>query len=132
MTANTTPLEKHEQAAFVDWLEVQGLTFTAIPNSTYTTSFNQKRMNRQQGVRKGFPDMVVIIPPHRSVDGEGYMLCIENKRIKGGVQSPEQKEWQAAINGLNVLNVQYYLCKGAAKAIETVSHYLAKVDNSAF
>ena len=107
------PLESEEQAAFVQWLELQDIKFTAI-------------------ARKGFPDMVVIIPKNRSRDGLGYCLMIENKRVSGGVQSPEQKEWQSAINGLGVLNVQYYLCKGAAKAIETVSHYLAKVDNSAF
>ena len=122
----TVPLEREEQANFVNWLELQGVLFSATAQSTYTTSWNQKRLNRMTGLRKGVPDMLVVIPPEKSKDGEGYCLLIELKRVKGGVVSPEQKQWIGAINALGVNNVQAYVAKGADEAIKVVSHYLAK------
>jgi hypothetical protein len=126
------PFEDEEQATFVEWLDLQQLKYTAIPNSTYTTSQNQKNKNHRLGLRPGFSDMVVIIPIDKSKDGEGYVLCIEMKRREGGTQSKHQKSWELAINGLNVPNIQYYLCKGADRAVKTVIHYLKTVDNSVF
>ena len=130
--ANDSPLEFVEQVEFVKWLEDNNLKFTSIPNNTYSTSWNQKRKNHAEGLRPGFSDLVVLIPPEHSLDGSGYMLCIEMKRIKGSVQSLDQKKWESAINGLNVLNIQYYLCKGAAEAIKIVDHYLCKSSNYIF
>ena len=132
MTTNQSPLEHEEQSAFVDWLEVQGLLFTATAQSTYTTSFNQKRRNKAAGVRKGFPDMIVIIPPDKSIDGDGYLIGVEMKRIRGGVVSTEQRVWIDTMNSLGVNNIAAYVCKGAESAIKVVSHYLCKVDNSPF
>ena len=131
MTANAAPLEKHEQAAFVQWLELQGLLFSATAQSTFTTSWNQKRLNHTTGLRKGVPDMLVIISPEQSKDGERYILFIEMKRLKGGVVSKEQKHWIAAINDGDP-TAAAYVCKGAAEAIKTISHYLKTVDNSIF
>lgn len=117
------PLEFDEQRAFVEWLEVQGLKFTAIPNDTFTRSWKQKNTKRLEGVRAGFPDLVVLIPKNRSKDGEGYCLAIEMKRIKGGVVSKFQKEWIEAINELDN-NFRAYVAKGCSEAIEIVKHYL--------
>lgn len=118
---NTTPLEEVEQANFVDWLELQNLKLSAIPNSTYTTSWNQKRKNYRQGLRAGLPDMIVLIAPEQSKDGEGYCLFIELKRLKGGKVSPEQQEW---LDALNQTPVHAYLAKGCDAAIKIVEHYL--------
>ena len=118
---NTTPLEEIEQANFVDWLELQGLKLSAIPNSTYTTSWNQKRKNYRQGLRAGLPDMIVLIAPEQSKDGEGYCLFIELKRLKGGKVSPEQQEW---LDALNQTPVHAYLAQGCDAAIKIVEHYL--------
>lgn len=132
MTSNNTPLERHEQAAFVEWLELQGLLFSATAQSTYTTSYNQKRLNHATGLRKGVPDMLVIVPKDKSKDGEGYCLFVELKRLQGGVVSKEQKHWHDSINGLGTPYTQAYIAKGATEAIRIVSHYLKTVENSVF
>ena len=130
--ANDTPLERHEQSAFVDWLEAQGLLFSATAQSTYTTSWNQKRLKHVTGLRKGVPDMLVLIPKDKSKDGGGYCLFIEMKRLKGGSVSKEQRVWLDSINALETPYTQAYIAKGSAEAIKTVSHYLKSVDNSPF
>lgn len=132
MAKNNTPLERDEQAAFVDWLELQGLLFSATAQSTYTTSWNQKRLNYATGLRKGVPDMLVIVPKDKSKDGNGYCLFIELKRLQGGVVSKEQKHWHESINALETPYTQAYIAKGASEAISIVSHYLKTVDNSVF
>ena len=129
---NNTPLERVEQARFVDWLEKQNLLFSATAQSTYTTSWNQKRLNHATGLRKGVPDMLVIIPKDKSKDGGGYCLFIELKRLRGGSVSKEQKHWHDSINGLETPYTQAYIAKGADEAIRIVSHYLKNPDNSIF
>ena len=119
------PLEDDEQATFVQWLELNQLKTTSIPNSTYTTSHKQKSKNRRLGLRAGFPDLVVLIPPSRSVNGKGFFLAIEMKRVKGGTLSEAQKEWRDAINELDSINVASYVCKGAREAIDIVTRHLA-------
>lgn len=118
------PLEDEEQIAFVQWLELVGLRFSAIPNSTYTKSWKQKTKNRLTGLRAGFPDMVVIIPPTRSKDSVGRFLCVEMKRVSLGTVSQVQKDWIAAINGVDSPSVEARVCKGAHEAIEFVQGYL--------
>lgn len=109
------PSEYQEQLVFVQWLELNSLTFTAIPNSTYTPSMKQKVQNRRMGLRPGFPDMVVAIP-------QVGLLCVELKRQKRGVVSPTQKEWIETLNTLP--GVEARVCKGADEAIAFVQEYL--------
>jgi hypothetical protein len=119
MTVDNVPSEDTEQAELVGWLEQNGLVFTAVPNHTWTPSMNQKMHNKRIGVRAGFPDIIVIIPPERSVDGEGYFCALEMKRLKGSSTSDSQKEWLSNIKALGVKNIVSDVCKGAeaAKAI---------------
>lgn len=118
------PLEDDEQITFVQWLEPVGLRFTSVPNSTYTKSWKQKSKNYYTGLRAGFPDLVVLIPPARSKDGLGHFLCIEMKRRQGGTVSTVQKDWIAAINGLSSVNVEAVVCRGAQEAIDHVNKIL--------
>jgi len=122
--ANLTPTEYEEQQDLVYYLELRGLKFTAIPNSTYTKSIKQKQKNYKSGLRAGFPDIIVLIPKEKSKDKQGYMLCIELKRVKGGQLSEHQKEWIEAINSLEIPNVQSMCIKGAKAAIEYVEELL--------
>lgn len=85
-----TPTELQEQTIVVQYLELlkqQGkiLAYCGLPNNTWTKSWSQKRKQTQEGVKKGFPDLVVVT--------KDTVLFLEMKRIKGGVLSPEQKEW---------------------------------------
>ncbi len=125
---NASPLETDEQVSFVEWLELVGLRFSALPLSTYTKSWSQKAKNRREGVRAGVPDMLVLIPTTRSNDGAGHALFIEMKRRTGGVVSPEQKAWIAALNSLDSANVDAVVCKGAHESIELVCSYLKMPD----
>ncbi len=108
------PTEAVEQAELVAWLELNDLKFSAIPNSTYTPSWNQKRKNHLQGLRPGLPDLLVIV--------DGHLLFIEMKRIKGGVISPEQKSWIDALNEID--NVEARVCKGFEEAKNFVTEVL--------
>lgn len=120
---NNTPLESLEQKTLVAWLEMQGLLFTAIPNSTYTTSWAVKRRNYEQGLRKGLPDLVIVIPPERAASGLGRVIFVELKRVKGGVVSPEQKKWIAALNAVGG-TVDAFVAHGADEAIEEIARVI--------
>lgn len=109
-----TPTEAEEQIALVEWLELQGLRFTAIPNSTYTTSWSQKTKNRRTGLRAGLPDILILVAPSQAKDNLGRALFVEMKRLKGGTVSPQQREWIAALNGLQSPSVDSVVAHGAA------------------
>lgn len=126
------PLEDDEQISFVSWLELCGLRFSAIPMNTYTKYMSQKMKNQRMGVRAGVPDMIVLIPPQRSNDGEGHLLFIEMKRRKGGVLSPEQREWLAALTALASPNVEALVAKGWDDAREAVLIHLKGAPVSMF
>jgi len=53
--------EALEQATVVLWLEDHLYRFTAIPNSTWTTSYKQKTVNKITGVRPGLCDLLVVL-----------------------------------------------------------------------
>lgn len=107
------PTEYEEQVAFVQWLELKGLKFSSVPNSTWTSSIKQKVRNKATGLRPGLPDLLVIVG--------GSLVFIEMKRVKGGVVSPAQRDWIEALN--QVSNVQAFVCKGADEAIEIVESF---------
>lgn len=111
-TKNTSPLEADEQLVVIQYLELIGAKFTAIPNSTYTKSWSQKRKNHQQGLRAGFPDIVAIV--------DGTFIVIEMKRRKGGSVSAEQKEWIAALQAAGIPTA---IAKGSDEAIEFINSF---------
>lgn len=107
---NNTPTEEQEQQTVVDYLEYKGLTFTAIPNSTYTTSWSVKARNTAMGLRPGLPDLLVIV--------SGHLVFIEMKRTVGGVVSPAQQAWIDSLNKID--NVEAVVCYGAIEAMEYI------------
>ena len=66
-------------------------------------------MNTALGVSKGVPDLFVIVA--------GRLIAIEMKRVKGSVNSPEQKVW---ISRLNKAGVPAYIAKGCSEAIAII------------
>lgn len=113
MSALSLPTEEIEQRIFVQWLEIKKLKFTAIPNSTYTKSIQQKMKNKYMGLRAGLPDLLVIV--------SNQVIWIEMKRVKGGVVSATQKAW---IEALNDAGTPAYVCAGADEAIKVVEQKL--------
>lgn len=109
------PKEKEEQRAFIEWLEVMKMTgkvllFTSIPNSTWTSSWSQKIKNKQQGLRRGFPDLVVVT--------KKKVLMIEMKRVKGTKPRPTQVEWLKALNKKKCLSTVAFGADQAIKFVE--------------
>lgn len=116
------PTEYEEQCEFVDWLEFKGIKFTAIPNSTYTSSYNQKRKNYASGLRKGLPDLLIVLTKDQCNLGRSVMIWIEMKRQRGGKLSPEQKEWMEVIN--EVADVESFVAKGCDEAIKIINQFI--------
>jgi len=93
--------EEREQRALIQWLDLKGWKYTAIPNSTYTSK-SQANKNKLNGLRAGLPDMFII---GRKSNNEPFPAFIElknpaikpKKKGKGGV-TEEQAEWIDAIN----------------------------------
>jgi len=108
------PHEEIEQAEFVKYLRLKNIKFTAIPNSTYTTSWKQKAKNKRMGLNPGLPDLLILLP--------GKLLFIEMKRIKNGSVSEYQKEWISALN--QIQNVEAVVCRGCQEAIVAVDRIL--------
>lgn len=98
--------EYAEQVALVQYFKLNGYPHFHVPNSTFTTSFNQKRRNKAMGVVSGVPDLFLI--------AKGQLVIIELKRQQGSATSVEQKEWIAAFQKIGVAAA---ICKGAAAAI---------------
>lgn len=103
------PTEADEQIALVHYCRLNGYRYFRVPNETYTTSWKQKAKNHALGVVRGVPDLFVL--------AQGRLVAIELKRLKGGVVSPEQREW---IEALNVAGVPAYVCRGAEQAIKVI------------
>jgi len=108
------PTEYEEQCALVQWLELKKLKFTAIPNSTYTSSWNQKMRNKRMGLNPGLPDMLIIT--------KRGLLFVEMKRLKGGKVSDYQKSWIDSLNECNGITAQ--VCVGFDEAKKFISKYL--------
>lgn len=108
------PTEAEEQIMVVQYLELRGHKFTAIPNETGSSMEAKRRAVRlkRQGVRKGFCDLVAIV--------NGTFIAIEMKRQHGGTVSKEQKEW---IDALNKAGIPARVCKGAKEAINFIKEY---------
>ena len=116
------PLEEEETKAFHQWLQIQNIPHTHIPNeiggSTAAMKARAVKM-KKMGTSKGFPDLLVFIPVC-GVTGrvDSYQMCaIEMKRRQGSTTSSEQKEW---LRVLELAGIPCAVCKGAEKAIEFV------------
>ncbi len=119
------PSEFEEQCVFVKWLTEREYKFTAIPNSTWTSSYSVKNKNTASGVRAGLPDMIIIV--------NDSIVWIEMKKLdvkpkkegKGGV-SEVQQEWLDALNKCS--NCRAYVCYGAEEAKKVIEDLATKVD----
>lgn len=125
MTKNTTPLEKEEQIAFVEYCEVNGICVVSTQNGFKMpkTAFNYAAYSRtlkKMGLSKGFPDLI-IFEKNKSKSHE--VLLIEMKRQKGGKLHAEQEEW------LQKFDKKDY-CIGVAKGCESAIRILQKYLNS--
>lgn len=114
--------EQLECEVFADYLRLRNLKFAHIANeSGMRLPIGVIRKRVRMGYGKGVPDYLIIVNNH--------ILFIEMKREKGGVVSPEQKEWIEILNA--VAGVKAYVCRGATEAINLVEEYLGYNRNKA-
>jgi len=113
------PTEAQEQETFVEWLELKGYKFTAIPNSTYTTSWKQKIKNKRVGLRAGLPDLLVIVP-NENKKPNSILVFVEMKRkgAKVSAVSDEQGRWLSALNWCEGVTAEW--CAGVDQAIKFI------------
>jgi len=115
----TIPTEHAEQCAVIKWFDLQfpGLKgrLAAIPNGGQRHIAVAAKL-KAEGVRKGFPDMMLLKPM-----GGYFGLFVELKRVKGGRLSPEQEDW---LIWLATQGFKTAVCKGADEARETIKAYL--------
>lgn len=102
---------------FVEMLEAHKefdkIKFTMIANDTYTPFHNQKNLNTRMGLRRGLPDMFLIINNHP--------LFIEFK-TKTGSLSNHQSKWIDTINKTGT--IQVFVCRSAEEALKIINTYL--------
>ena len=107
--------EAQEQCLLFEWAALKKIdTMFAIPNGGSRHILEAVNL-KKQGVKKGIPDIFLATP---TINYHG--LFIEMKRTKGGVVSPEQKEWIAKLekNGYCCI-----VCKGFEEAKDGILHY---------
>lgn len=122
MPTNNCPLEDDECIAFSQWLTINKIPHCHIANESRSSSRSAmirgaklKRMGQSRGVW----DYEVYIPI-KGITGtvDCYELVkIEMKRQKGGVVSPEQKQWQKIYEKAGI---DCQICKGAKEAIDYI------------
>ena len=116
------PLEEEETKAFHEWLQIQNIPHTHIPNeiggSTSAMKARAVKM-KKMGTSKGFPDLLVFIPVFGATGHtDCYQMCaIEMKRRKGSTTSKEQLAW---LDILQASGAMCAVCKGADEAIAFV------------
>ena len=122
---NPTPTEAQEQKALIDWTKAMRSRYPElallvhIPNEGQRSAITGAHL-RQQGMKKGFPDLFLPVARHGK-----HGLFIEMKR-RGGRVSPDQAWW------LERLNDQGYaatVCYGWDEARKVIEHYLDKPDS---
>jgi hypothetical protein len=109
--------EYYEQVAVVNWLRLQyhDILFTASAGGMRTSIGTAKKM-KAMGYSRGTPDLW-IMERRKGFSG----LIIELKKEKGGVLSPEQKDW---LKRLNERGFKAVCCKGFDEAMGAIKDYL--------
>lgn len=136
--------EHQEQQQVISWwnqscalYKLPPIALLAIPNSQVlmgSAKHPERVMQylKSEGFRVGAPDLLLAVS-HRAFlydDADASItpipgaagLFIEMKRAKGGVQSPEQINFEQYLNSAGY---KYILCRGADSAINAIKQYLA-------
>lgn len=113
--------EDSQQAALFCWIALNQEKYPllmrafAIPNGGFRNIREAAKL-ASTGVRKGVLDIFLPIPI-----AKWHGLFIELKRLKGGVTSPEQKDWIAFLRSMGYGAI---VCKGWLDARDTLINYL--------
>jgi hypothetical protein len=106
------PTEFKEQCDFVAWFKITypGVVIMSIRNGGHRTP-RERTEQLLEGLHPGAADL--FIPE--------WLLWIEMKRVKGGVQSEEQKAFERYVNGIWQT---YLLCEGFEAAKNKILRFV--------
>lgn len=109
------PTEHQEQREFVKWFRQNitketGVRIFAIPNGGYRGAATAGKL-KAEGVTAGVPDL--FIPE--------WLVWVEMKRIKGGMVSEEQKDWEFYLS--ETCGHTWMECRGADQAKEFINYF---------
>lgn len=113
--------EAEEQTALFRWAAYNRAKYPElellyhIPNEGQRSKVTGARL-REQGLRKGVPDICLPVPNVRYTS-----LYIELKRRKGGKTTDAQRGW---IEALNRVGCRAVVCHGWDEAREEIERYL--------
>ena len=105
------PLEESDQMAVCDWMDWNGICYQGSQVGAFLAPATFNRMKRM-GVKAGHPDIIIYDSPPMLPNKKG--TAIEMKRVKGGVVSDLQKEWQTKLTERGWIAM---VCRGADEAI---------------
>lgn len=125
--------EHNTQSACVRWFRythprLANLLF-AVPNGARRTRW-EAAMAKAEGLTPGVADLILMIP-----NTKYHGLCIEMKKeeqelsVGGkvkttrGYQSPEQKDWQAAVEAQGY---RYVVCHNIVEFVNVVEGYIGR------
>lgn len=113
------PTEHDEQKAVVKWFDLQYPALrgrlAAVPNGGQRHPAVAAKL-KAEGVRKGYPDLQLLVP-HNGHHG----LIIEMKRIRVSRIEPEQLEW---LEWFAAMGYRAVVCKGFEAAKSVITDYL--------
>ena len=121
-------MEHNEQVEYFKWVDGKIAAgndlyrcIAAVPNGTFTTLANAARM-KAEGLRSGFPDIIIAVP---RVQADGTVfggLYIEMKAPGEGIVSENQMAW---LSVLAHAGNQVAICDNWRDAAEVTETYLA-------
>jgi len=125
--------EQKKVVALLSDLKMKGVVaeFSAVASETFTTSHNQKRLNRLKGVRKGVPDLIIVF-----ANGNILFLEMKRARLKGaakGALSAEQKGWITALKMSELVTggrVSVSVAHGFEEAVNVIHEASKKGDGN--
>ena len=133
-TPTPVPQEHVEDCVLKNWTDAKKIDLWKIPMETYTTSWNQKRKNKDSGVRPGISDSLVFLPADRTKEKKAVLIFVEMKRRrktkKNGelgaspsTVAPEQLEFLKSV--CTVDGVHGGIAYGSTEAIDFIETFLA-------
>lgn len=100
------------------WLDQNWYKYSKIPSETYTPYFSVKKRNKDEWVKKGIPDYMIILK-------RNSLLFIELKKKKwprwwmnGSEISEEQKEWVSLLS--NIPNIEAKFAHWWREAVDII------------
>lgn len=125
------PLEDDECIAFSNWLRLNNIPHAHIANESRMNSKSAMIRGaklKKMGQSRGVWDYDIFVPIKGITNRvDCYQeLRVEMKRRKGGVVSPEQKEWGKIYE---LAGIPCKVCRGADEAIKFVNKYLKNDDD---